>query len=76
MISTEDAAMPFSHQGATTRRLKRAGLDYWPKVVVKVHDDWQNFQQHWELQPDPKRMHAFTKFSQRSYSLPGPEPSC
>ena len=22
-------------------RLKRAGLDYWPFVVVQVHDSWQ-----------------------------------
>ena len=22
-------------------RLKRAGLDYWPFVVVKTHDSWQ-----------------------------------
>ena len=52
-------------------RLKRAGLDYWPKVVVKVHEDWQHFQQHWEAQTGPKRLHAFTKFSQRNYALPG-----
>ncbi|KAK9809737.1 hypothetical protein WJX73_001312 [Symbiochloris irregularis] len=52
-------------------RLKRAGLDYWDYVVVKVHDDWQELLKYFQELPGPKRMHAFTKFATQSYSLPG-----
>jgi tRNA (cytidine/uridine-2'-O-)-methyltransferase len=45
------------------RYLKRAGLDYWPHVDVRVYDDWQQFrQQH----PDA-RMHFFSARATRSY---------
>lgn len=27
------------------RYLKRAGLDYWPEVDVRVHDSWEQFRQ-------------------------------
>ncbi|ASC73401.1 Putative tRNA (cytidine(34)-2'-O)-methyltransferase [Halomicronema hongdechloris C2206] len=28
------------------RYLKRAGLDYWPHVSLKVHEDWDSFAHH------------------------------
>ncbi|KAL0006764.1 hypothetical protein SO802_008266 [Lithocarpus litseifolius] len=31
-------------------KLKRAGLDYWPYVVVKVHDSWMEFQDYFRQQ--------------------------
>ena len=54
-------------------RLKRAGLDYWPFVVVQVHECWPSFYSYWQEHTAgrPARMHAFTKFSQQSYARPG-----
>lgn len=28
------------------KKLKRAGLDYWPRVRLSVWPDWESFQQH------------------------------
>ncbi|KAG5565213.1 hypothetical protein RHGRI_001194 [Rhododendron griersonianum] len=42
-------------------KLKRAGLDYWPYVVVKVHDSWAEFRNHFSQQNGEKRLLAFTK---------------
>lgn len=42
-------------------KLKRAGLDYWPYVVVKVHDSWMEFQEYFRQQDGEKRLLAFTK---------------
>ncbi|EPS68418.1 hypothetical protein M569_06351, partial [Genlisea aurea] len=42
-------------------KLKRAGLDYWPYVVVKVHSSWSEFREYFKKQDDPKRLLAFTK---------------
>lgn len=42
-------------------KLKRAGLDYWPYVVVKVHDSWMEFQDYFRQQDGEKRLLAFTK---------------
>ncbi|XP_030963220.1 uncharacterized protein LOC115984355 [Quercus lobata] len=42
-------------------KLKRAGLDYWPYVVVKVHDSWMEFQDYFRQQDAEKRLLAFTK---------------
>ncbi|KAM7266689.1 hypothetical protein ACFE04_004586 [Oxalis oulophora] len=42
-------------------KLKRAGLDYWPYVVVKVHDSWAEFQDYFRKQEGEKRLLAFTK---------------
>ena len=36
-------------------RLKRAGLDYWPYVTVKVHDTWERFMAHYRAQAGSKR---------------------
>ena len=45
------------------RYLKRAGLDYWPFVDVRVHDDWPAFlgAEH------PARVHCFSARAHRSY---------
>ncbi|KQJ98911.1 hypothetical protein BRADI_3g39920v3 [Brachypodium distachyon] len=42
-------------------KLKRAGLDYWPYVVVKVHDSWDEFREYFMKQDGDKRLLAFTK---------------
>ncbi|XVF79597.1 hypothetical protein PTKIN_Ptkin15bG0001900 [Pterospermum kingtungense] len=42
-------------------KLKRAGLDYWPYVVVKVHPSWADFQDYFKQQEGKKRLLAFTK---------------
>ncbi|CBI24859.3 hypothetical protein VitviT2T_020620 [Vitis vinifera] len=42
-------------------KLKRAGLDYWPYVVVKVHDSWAEFREYFRQQEGEKRLLAFTK---------------
>ncbi|BBG96334.1 AGAMOUS-like 26 [Prunus dulcis] len=42
-------------------KLKRAGLDYWPYVVVKVHSSWAEFQDYFRQQDGEKRLLAFTK---------------
>lgn len=38
------------------RRLKRAGLDYWPAVCVDVHPSWAAFIEFWQQQPGPKQL--------------------
>ncbi|KAI3510788.1 hypothetical protein L1887_17925 [Cichorium endivia] len=42
-------------------KLKRAGLDYWPYVVVKVHSSWGDFRDYFKQQKGEKRLLAFTK---------------
>ncbi|XP_059649087.1 uncharacterized protein LOC132295031 [Cornus florida] len=42
-------------------KLKRAGLDYWPYVVVKVHGSWASFLDYFKQQEGEKRLLAFTK---------------
>ncbi|CAO2816096.1 unnamed protein product [Amaranthus hypochondriacus] len=42
-------------------KLKRAGLDYWPYVVVKVHPSWAAFRDYFSVQDGEKRLLAFTK---------------
>nr|GEU50353.1 putative tRNA (cytidine(34)-2'-O)-methyltransferase [Tanacetum cinerariifolium] len=42
-------------------KLKRAGLDYWPYVVVKVHNSWTDFREYFKQQNGEKRLLAFTK---------------
>lgn len=42
-------------------KLKRAGLDYWPYVVVKVHGSWTEFREYFMKQEGEKRLLAFTK---------------
>ncbi|GJP32676.1 hypothetical protein CLOM_g17278 [Closterium sp. NIES-68] len=45
----------------TDSKLKRAGLDYWPYVVVNVHEGWGSFMEYFQQQPEPKRLIAFSK---------------
>ena len=52
-------------------RLKRAGLDYWPYVTVKVHDTWGHFVAHYSAQTDSKRLLAFSKAGTMRYSSAG-----
>lgn len=42
-------------------KLKRAGLDYWPYVVVKIHASWSDFRDYFRQQDGRKRLLAFTK---------------
>ncbi|KAI5063058.1 hypothetical protein GOP47_0021605 [Adiantum capillus-veneris] len=42
-------------------KLKRAGLDYWPYVFVKVHASWSDFMHYFKQQEGEKRLVAFTK---------------
>ncbi|KAK4771700.1 hypothetical protein SAY87_032232 [Trapa incisa] len=42
-------------------KLKRAGLDYWPYVVIKVHNSWEDFRGYFMKQGGQKRLLAFTK---------------
>ncbi|CAN8257150.1 unnamed protein product [Cochlearia groenlandica] len=42
-------------------KVKRAGLDYWPFVVVKEHNSFADFQEYFRQQEGEKRMIAFTK---------------
>ncbi|XP_058203707.1 uncharacterized protein LOC131317968 isoform X2 [Rhododendron vialii] len=52
-------------------KLKRAGLDYWPYVVVKVHDSWAEFRNHFSQQNGEKRLLAFTKRGRTIHSTWG-----
>ncbi|KAA6425946.1 MAG: tRNA (cytidine(34)-2 -O)-methyltransferase-like [Trebouxia sp. A1-2] len=54
-----------------SRKLKRAGLDYWPFVVVKIHDSWQDFYSYFNEQSDPKRLLGFSKRGTKHYATPG-----
>ncbi|KAL5760488.1 hypothetical protein ACOSP7_018999 [Xanthoceras sorbifolium] len=49
-------------------KLKRAGLDYWPYVVVKVHDSWAEFRDYYRRQEGEKRLLAFTKRGTETHS--------
>ncbi|KAM1124216.1 hypothetical protein ACFX2B_039165 [Malus domestica] len=49
-------------------KLKRAGLDYWPYVVVKVHSSWAEFQDYFRRQEGEKRLLAFTKRGTKFHS--------
>ncbi|MGH7768127.1 MAG: tRNA (uridine(34)/cytosine(34)/5-carboxymethylaminomethyluridine(34)-2'-O)-methyltransferase TrmL [Candidatus Binatia bacterium] len=47
------------------KHLKRAGLDYWPYVDVRLHDSWENFlRKHGE-----GRLKFFSKKAAHSYTL-------
>ncbi|KAL9321869.1 hypothetical protein ACSQ67_009922 [Phaseolus vulgaris] len=50
-------------------KLKRAGLDYWPYVVVKVHDSWGDFRDYFRQQEGEKRLLAFTKRGTQIHSF-------
>jgi tRNA (cytidine/uridine-2'-O-)-methyltransferase len=46
------------------KRIRRAGLDYWPFVELHEHQSWPEFHNSFN---SSGRMWAFTKFSTRSY---------
>lgn len=53
-------------------QLKRAGLDYWNSVCVKVHDDWPAFHSYWRDElGSPGRLVAFSKFGARPHAEEG-----
>ncbi|EEF49173.1 23S rRNA methyltransferase, putative [Ricinus communis] len=58
---------PLGFQVDSTK-LKRAGLDYWPYVVVKVHESWTEFQDYFRQQEGDKRLLAFTKRGTATHS--------
>lgn len=46
------------------RAVKRAGLDYWPKLDLKVYENWA----HFKTQPqDETRIFYFSKFAKKSF---------
>ena len=52
------------------REVKRAGLDYWPRVKLKVWDDFKAFQT--AMAPGPGEMAFFSKTGRRSvFNMPG-----
>lgn len=55
------------------KKLKRAGLDYWPHVCVAVHESWEDFYAQWQEQHGSTgaRLIAFTKLSDRSHNVEG-----
>lgn len=52
-------------------RLKRAGLDYWPYVCVKIHKGWNKFLEDYDERLSPKRLVAFSKFATLNYAVDG-----
>src|ERR1700730_4587839 len=51
----------------TDRRLKRAGLDYWPYLDFVHHPDWQAW---WKEVPDPSRVFFFSTKAEKSLYEP------
>lgn len=51
-------------------KLKRAGLDYWPYVCVKVHKSWEAFIEFFTQLEGPKRLVAFTVYGSQYYGGP------
>ena len=48
--------------------LKRAGMDYWQEVDVKIHPSFTNFQEMFSLAFAKSRVFALTTKAKRSYS--------
>ncbi|MFC1857343.1 tRNA (cytidine(34)-2'-O)-methyltransferase [Thermodesulfobacteriota bacterium] len=56
----------------TSRQVKRAGLDYWPKVKLAVWDDFEEFQKN--LKPQQDEVALITKKGNHPFwSMPSPE---
>ncbi|RDX66353.1 hypothetical protein CR513_54883 [Mucuna pruriens] len=51
-------------------KLKRAGLDYWPYVVVKVHDSWEDFRDYFRQQEFSYRKGDYLLFGSETSGLP------
>lgn len=45
------------------KRVKRAGLDYWPHVDLHLHKSWQDYL----AEGKPQRIWLFSKFADRIY---------
>lgn len=56
---------PFSFS-LDDRYLKRAGLDYWPLLTLKVHEDWEDFLK--SSQCSAEQLWMFTKFAERDFT--------
>lgn len=54
-----------------SKKLKRAGLDYWPAVCVDVHPSWAAFLDYWQQQEGPKQLIGYSKFAGRHYASEG-----
>jgi len=53
-------------------RLKRAGLDYWKSVCVRVHPSWEAFYEYWMAVDAPrKRLVGFSKLGARPHAEEG-----
>ncbi|KAH1237278.1 putative tRNA (cytidine(34)-2'-O)-methyltransferase [Glycine soja] len=51
-------------------KLKRAGLDYWPYVVVKIHDSWEDFHNYFRQQEFSYRKGDYLIFGSETSGLP------
>ncbi|PRW56467.1 S-adenosyl-L-methionine dependent tRNA rRNA methyltransferase [Chlorella sorokiniana] len=54
-----------------SKKLKRAGLDYWNSVCVDVHPSWDAFYEYWQQQPGPKQLVGYSKFAKHHYAAEG-----
>lgn len=54
----------------SSKKLKRAGLDFWPYVIVKVHSSWEAFFSYFQSLDAPKRLVAFSKYGTVRYAEP------
>lgn len=48
----------------TDKYLKRAGLDYWPHLQIKIHDDWDRFL---KTVADPQRIFFYEKDAPKNF---------
>lgn len=53
------------------RKLKRAGLDYWSNVTVRVWDSFDLFYSFFKNLPESKRIIAFSKFGKVHFAAKG-----
>lgn len=54
------------------KQVKRAGLDYWPKIKLFVWEDFLDFLDH--MLPKPEELVIFTKNGEKPYwDLPAPD---
>uniref|UniRef100_A0A0E0IE71 tRNA/rRNA methyltransferase SpoU type domain-containing protein n=1 Tax=Oryza nivara TaxID=4536 RepID=A0A0E0IE71_ORYNI len=51
-------------------KLKRAGLDYWPYVVVKIHDSWNEFRDYFMKQDFSYKPGDWLVFGSETKGLP------
>ena len=52
-----------------SKKLKRAGLDYWESVCVNIHSNWDAFLEYYDHSvTSPKRLFAYSKRGTQLYS--------